>query len=212
MLLHNAGICSKYPPILPYLLFCYLCKKTKYFMKKVLVFGILLMCIVTYTLQAQSETTLNVKLYTIKQALELQKKQPRKIIIDVYTDWCGWCKKMDKETFNHPVIADYLNKNFYFVKFNAESFDSVVFNNHTYVNQKTGTRSTHQFASALLSGQNSYPSVAYLDEKLQLIAAVPGFYTADKLEPLLTFIVEDKYKTISMEEFMKTFVSKIKNP
>jgi thioredoxin-related protein len=152
----------------------------------------------------------NVKWYTIKQALELEKKEPRKIMIDVYTDWCGWCKRMDKETFSHPVIAAYLNSHFYPVKFNAESFDSIEFAGKKYKNEGQGQRSTHQFAVALLNGQLSYPSVAYIDESLKLLGTVPGYLTANQIEPLLNFIVEDKYKATTLEEYQKTFVSKIK--
>jgi len=161
---------------------------------------------------ANGQTTgeVKVKWYTIKEALELQKKEPRKIIIDVYTDWCGWCKRMDKETFNHPVIAAYLNNHFYPVKFNAESFDSIEFGGKKFINEGKGQRPTHQFAFALLNGQLSYPSVAYLNENLQLLATIPGFLTADQLEPLLNFIVEDKYKSTTLDNYQKTFVSKIK--
>lgn len=179
-------------------------------MRKIFIFIISILLSGNFIAKAQSDKENNVKWYTIQQAIELQKKQPRKIMIDVYTDWCGWCKKMDKETFSHPVVADYLNTHYYPVKFNAESYDSIVFEGHTFINERKGARSTHQFAIALLQGQLSYPSVAYLTENFQLIAAVPGFYTADKLEPLLNYIVEDKFKSISMDVYQKTFISQIK--
>jgi thioredoxin-related protein len=181
-----------------------------HFMRKILLFILLFFISGNLVLKAQVVKLNNVKWYTIQQALELQKKEPRKILIDVYTDWCGWCKKMDNETFSHPVVAEYLNKHYYPVKFNAESYDSIVFQGHTFINENKGARSTHQFAIALLRGQLSYPSVAYLTENLQLIAAVPGFFTADNLEPLLNFIVEDKFKSISLDDYKKTFTSQIK--
>ena len=71
------------------------------------------------SLSAQNEA--QIKWMTFEQMQEAQKKQPRKVIIDMYTDWCGWCKRMDKNTFEHPVIAAYMNENFYAIKFNAES-------------------------------------------------------------------------------------------
>src|SRR6266542_6018061 len=95
-----------------------------------------------YTINGQSVSLSKAKWYTLKEAMELQKKQPRKILIDIYTDWCGWCKKMDAETFTNPVIVDYLNAHFYPVKFNAEGSDSVIFANHRFINENKGQRST----------------------------------------------------------------------
>jgi len=169
-------------------------------MKKILTVTIIFLFTMTVYTKAQE-----VKWYTIEEAVALNKKEPRKILVDVYTDWCGWCKKMDKETWENPVIAKYLNKNFYPVKFNAESTKPIEFEGHTFVNKGEGTRSSHQFAVALLQGKMSYPSIAYMNEDLQLLAAVPGYRTAEQIEPLLHFIVEDKYKTESMDEYMKTF-------
>ena len=61
-----------------------------------------------------------VKWLTFEEAVEKSKTEKRKIFIDVYTDWCGWCKVMDKNTFNDPEVAKLLNEKFYPVKFNAE--------------------------------------------------------------------------------------------
>jgi thioredoxin-related protein len=150
-----------------------------------------------------------VKWYTIDEALKLNAAAPRKIMIDVYTDWCGWCKKMDVETFDNPVIAKYINANFYPVKFDAESSAPVKFGDHTFVNRASeGLRkSTHQFATAL--GVTGYPSVAYINGDLTVIGVVPGFFTPEKIEPLLHFIVDEKYRSINLEEYGKTFVGEL---
>ena len=62
---------------------------------------------------------------TIEKAQELQKTNPKNIIMDIYTDWCGPCKLMDKNTFQNSDVANFLNENFYAVKFNAEGNSSV---------------------------------------------------------------------------------------
>lgn len=178
-------------------------------MRKLIVLSAVIM-VVSFAIQGQSfEKT---KWYSLKEATELQKKAPRKILIDIYTDWCGWCKKMDKETFDHPIISAFLNKHFYPVKFNAETHDSVIFAGHTFVNESKGPRSTHQFAMALFQAQNlqpGYPSIAYLDENMQLIRVWNGFWTAPQIEVWLNYVVDEKYKPLPLEEYKKTFVSKI---
>ena len=71
---------------------------------------------------------------TIEKAQELQKKVPKNIIMDVYTNWCGPCKLMDKYTFQNPDVANYLNDNFYSVKFNAEGDEKVIFKGRNFKN------------------------------------------------------------------------------
>lgn len=149
----------------------------------------------------------SVKWYSFEEAVALSKENPRKIFIDVYTDWCGWCKKMDKSTFTDPVIADLLNNKFYAVKFNAESTKPIEFAGRTFVNEGGG-RNPHQLAAALLQGKMSYPSAAYLTEDLQLLTAVAGYMTPKDLEPILDFFATDSYKTVSYQDFLKDFKGK----
>jgi thioredoxin-related protein len=148
---------------------------------------------------------------TIEQALEKNKSNPKKILIDVYTNWCGWCKVMDKNTFNNPNIAAFINQNFYAVKLNAEANDTITYKGKDYVNKGTGSRPPHEFAIEILKGQMSYPTIVYMDEKSDLITAVPGYMTADQIEPLLLFFAEDIYKQIPYDSFKKHFEKTFKD-
>lgn len=148
-----------------------------------------------------------IKWYTFQQAYDLGKTKPKKIFIDVYTDWCGWCKKMDASTFKDPGVIKLMNKYFYAVKLNAEMKDTVRMDTVKFVNPNPGmTRSTHQLAAALLNNQMSYPTTVYLSEKFALLSqAIPGYQTPESIEPILVFLGEDLYSKQSWEEFQKTF-------
>ncbi len=151
------------------------------------------------------ETMSQVKWYSMQEALELNKTNPKKFFIDVYTDWCHYCKLMDQNTFSDTSVAKYLNQHYYPVKFNAEGKDTIRFADKIFVNQNNGGRSPHDFAVALLQGKLSYPSVAFLNEQNQMLTVVPGYRTPDQVSPILVFLAEDHYKTISFDDFMKTY-------
>ncbi|MEO1487182.1 MAG: DUF255 domain-containing protein [Bacteroidota bacterium] len=108
--------------------------------------------------------------------------EPKKIFVDVYTDWCGWCKKMDKDTFQNESVAAYMKEHFYMVKMDAEGKDPIEFQGKTFKYVPSGRRGYHELAAALLQGKMSYPTVVFLDEKLNMLSPVPGY---QKVKPFL---------------------------
>lgn len=147
---------------------------------------------------------------TFEEMQAAQTKAPKLVFIDIYTEWCGWCKKMDKETFTNQQIVEYLNENFYAVKFDAETRGKIKFNGKEYKFVSIGSRGYNELANSLLSGKMSYPSTVYLDEKLNILTAVPGYLTPTTLDGILTFFNEDYYLNTKWDEFEKNYVSRIK--
>lgn len=152
-----------------------------------------------------------VKWHTMQEAIELNKTNPKKIFIDIYTDWCGWCKVMDKKTFTDPNISSHLNQHYYPVKFNAEMTDTIEYLGKEYINKGIGRRPTHDLAIHLLNGKLSYPSTLYLDEQLKPISAIPGYLESKKLQPILIFFTENLHLSTPYDKFEtyfnKTFTS-----
>lgn len=168
-----------------------------------LIFLSILILFTTTNLLAQN----HIKWMTWEEAQAANKKNPKKIFVDVYTDWCGWCKKMDATTFEDPKIVNYINKNFYAVKFNAEQKEEIIFNGKTYKYVSNGTRGYHELANELMQGRMSYPTSLYLDENLNLLSPVPGYQDVPTLEMILRFFGEKNYLTSTWEEYQKNYVA-----
>lgn len=152
-----------------------------------------------------------VRWHSFEDAYNLNKKKPKKMFIDVYTDWCGWCKKMDAETFANPVIAKFMNDHFYCVKFDAERKDTIVIDGQTFVNPNPASkRSTHKLAVELLRGKMSYPSYVFLNEKGQMLTVVAGYQQAKEFEGVINYFGKDAYLTSTWEEYRSTFKGELK--
>jgi thioredoxin-related protein len=152
---------------------------------------------------AQSSETIH--WYTIEQAETLAKKDKRKIMIDVFTNWCGWCKHMDKTTFAQQYIAHYINENYYAVKLNAEQKESITFKNHTYKFVTQGNVGFNELAAELLNGQMSYPATIFLDENFNIIQTISGFLKSEQFEVIISYFGEDNYKKIPWTRYEKTY-------
>lgn len=183
-------------------------------MKKYYSFIFLLVYFMVFSSFRTSEGKLSeadrIKWMTWKEVQEAQKHEPRKVFVDVYTDWCGWCKRMDQTTFAHPEIIKYLNENFYAVKFNAETRETIRFRGRDYRFVASGGRGYNELAAEILKGQMSYPTTVYMDESMELLFPVPGYLEPKTLELVLHFVGENVYKKTTFDIFQKDFKGRIK--
>ena len=123
--------------------------------------------------------------YTLEEAMKASEKNPKKLFIDFYTDWCGWCKVMDKKTFTDAQVINFMNENFYSVKFNAEQKDALIFKGKEYKFLQAGKRGIHSFAYEALDRSASYPSFVVLDEKLNKHGIIKGYRTPEQFLQLM---------------------------
>ena len=142
---------------------------------------------------------------TFQEAVKLNETAPKKIFIDVFTDWCGWCKRMDQTTFQNEEVVAYMNENYYAVKLNAEMNDTIMFGGYQFINEgaMNGRKGTHQLAAALLQGKLSYPSYVFMNEKNQLITVAPGYMEAKDFMPVLKYIGTDAFLNQTFKDYTK---------
>lgn len=152
---------------------------------------------------------------SLEEAIALQKKTPKKIMMDVYTSWCGPCKMLDRNTFHNPDVVDYVNKYYYAVKFNAEGNDVVTFKGHTFSNpnykpeRAKKRNSAHQLTSYFQV--NAYPTIVFMDEQAELLAPIRGYKTPTQLELFLKMFKNDDQKKLDTQEKFNNYYAAFKS-
>lgn len=145
---------------------------------------------------------------TLDDVQAAMRKEPRKVLVDFYTSWCGWCKVMDRKTYSNPEIIKYINEKFYAVKFDAERKDTVSFLNKEY--GFNPQKRANEFAVLLIGENLSYPTTVFLMENFQTPSALPGFQDVPKMEMILKYLGENTYKSTQFPEYQKAFVPTFK--
>lgn len=164
-------------------------------------FSILCLCVFTLGTSAQEK----INWMSWEEAVKKSETEQRKIFVDIYTDWCTWCKRMDKATFQDEAIAKYMNENYYAVKFDAEQKTAINFRGKTYEYVSKGRRGYNQLAAELTQGRLSYPTIVFLDEGINIIQPIPGFRAKTEFEMMMTFFAEDFYKDTPWKTYVKAY-------
>lgn len=167
-----------------------------------------------FLVMAVSVTAQEINWVTLEEAVELQKKNPKKIIMDMYTKWCGPCKLLDRNTFQNKDVADYINEHYYAVKFDAEGNDVVSFKEKTYTNPnydpaKANKRNgVHELTRYF--GVRAYPTIVFLDENQALLAPIKGYKTPQQLELYLKLFKNDEHKSLTTQEAFNEYYTAFK--
>jgi thioredoxin-related protein len=172
-------------------------------MKKILYILVLLLA-ARGMASAQEE----VKWYSIEEAIQLTSQEPRVLLIDVYTDWCGWCKRMDATTFSDPKVAAAMNRDFYPVKLNAEGKEDIVIGDRTYKFVASGRNGYHEMAAIVTNGRLSYPTISYVDPKGKVLQAAPGYKTPEQFWVYLEYYSGETYKQQTFQEFSSQYAAR----
>jgi thioredoxin-related protein len=126
-------------------------------------------------------------------ALKTAKDEDKRVIVDIYTDWCGWCKKMDSEVYGKKDIKEIVEENFVFVKLNAESSNKVKYNGKeiTEADLAVQFQATGYPTTIFLEPDGKVIEYKYNKEPMNFL---PGYIKASDYKKILIFIANGRYK------------------
>jgi len=167
--------------------------------KPLVLFGLVLV-LCSLAAFKKNESTEWISLDEAQKQLTITKKP---VLIDLYTDWCGWCKVMDKQTYSNKKVAEYLKQKFYTVKVNAESTEKINWMGKQFMFNRQ--YKTNEFAMYLTQGQLSYPTTVIIPTDDSGPQAIPGFLKPADFELIVKYFGENKYGNVPFEEYRKGF-------
>jgi len=142
---------------------------------------------------------------TLAEAKTAMQKEKRPILIDLYTDWCSWCKVMDKNTYTNDKVIAYLQQKFYPVKLDAETRETLEWQNRTYTYNKNNR--INEITLYLTGGQPSFPTTVFIPLDNSGPQPVPGYLKPAELELIVKYFGENKYGHLPFDTWQKNFKS-----
>lgn len=153
-----------------------------------------------------SHNTVSAQTWTdINKAEELAKSSGKKIMVKVYTNWCGWCKEMDKSTFPSTYVTKELNDGYVAVKFNAEQKENITWAGVPHKLVRTQSGSYHELAAKWLNGKLTYPTIVILDANGNLIQAIPGYRKPAEFEKILAYFAGDFHQKVDWGTYEQSY-------
>ena len=173
-------------------------------MQKVKLFVLSAWIIVFSCAQRPSAGTDHVKWISLDQAEFELHKENRPVLIDLYTDWCGWCKVMDKKTYSNRNVVQYLQDKFYTVKVNAETREPISWKGKAY--HFNENYRSNDFAVYITQGRLEFPTTVILPADGSEPQAIPGYLEPKDFELIAKYFgQEGGYGKIPFEQFQKNF-------
>jgi len=180
-------------------------------MNKLFIIALVSLTSFAFTIKEKAIPATTINWMTFEEAVAAQKVNPKKIMMDAYTNWCGPCKLLDKNTFQNPAVVKYVNDNFYAVKFNAEGNEKINFKGKAYTNPRYNpAKANSRNSSHQLSGYykiQAYPTVLFLDEEANYLTPLKGYRTPQQLELYLKLFATNDYKNLKTAEDWENYQS-----
>ena len=137
-----------------------------------------------FFLLATTQNFAQLHTFTFQQAEKLSIENPKPFVIFIHTDWCKICKMMENTTFKNQEIIKELNRNFYFISFNAETKKGITFNKNVFKFKPKGTNSgIHELAEEL--SNQIYPTLTILNSEYSILMQIESFINAKDLLQIL---------------------------
>jgi thioredoxin-related protein len=135
------------------------------------------------------------------QLEDMQRVEKRKVLVDIYADWCNWCKQMD-QNFSNPAVMAALDKKYYVVRLNAETHQEFVYKGKMYRFVSQGQRGYNELAVLLMGGGKlSFPCMVFLDEQLVVLQPIRGYHKPEVFASMISYFGSNANRQMSWDKW-----------